>query len=161
MSRPCLVCTSEHVVEINSMLAVGHGPHFIAKQHPEWASAYAIKRHMDAQHHHKVLGEEQADSREQLNEWIRRADTMWKLADEKHDLVRMDKAATLAAKFMELRMRRDGELVTDSARREREVQKGLEKLENSDGQVPLETLDKIMRTVDIRHLTVIPKDEEN
>jgi hypothetical protein len=153
MSRPCRICISEHVVQIDSLLALGHGPHAISRAHPDWPSAYAIERHRRAEHHLKVMDDVKGDSTAELDKWLTRADALYLLAEEKHDVVKMNTAVTMAAKFLEMKMRRSGELLTDSARREMEVKRG--KAEVPDQGIPLQTLDQIMRSVSIKKLEVV------
>src|SRR6266478_4823695 len=123
MSRPCLACVSEHTATINEMLCRGKGATAISREIDGAVSAEGISRHKTSNHHQKgSIESKKADSTDELNAWISRADKMYALADEKHDLTRMDKALTMAAKFLELRMKRDGELLTDNQRRQKEVQ---------------------------------------
>jgi len=153
MSRPCRVCVHSAVVKIDGLLCQGLSPYAIAPMFSgSGLSPYSIDRHRKSSHHLKKVEETKANSTEELNEWIRRADSMWRLAEEKRELPRMDKAATLAAKFMELRMKRDGELLTDSQIRQQDVRRGKEALPDDD-RVPLEVLDRILNSVEGRKVT--------
>jgi hypothetical protein len=153
MSRPCRVCIHEKVGEIDSLLSQGWSPYQISPKFNNQPSPYAITRHLKAEHHLKKIDlAPKGDSTEALEQWIKRADDLYTFAEEKHDIVKMNSAVAMSAKFMELLMKKRGELLTDSARREQEVKRGKEALPDDD-RVPLDVLDRILNSVEGRKVT--------
>jgi hypothetical protein len=160
MSRPCKICTSEFVNQIDAALALGHGPHSISRAHPDWPSAYAIERHRRAGHHLKVLTPSKKSNAEK-HLTICAEDAFQDYQDLKAQKSSRKERQEARKEVRELYTsvgQFTGELKNANERIEEAVKKGKQQADANVG-IPLSALDTIMRTADIRQLKVIPRDD--
>ena len=132
-------------MKINSMISRGRGPTEIAREVGGVVSAEAIHRHKTAGHQFKRPSDAQGDSTAELDKWLARAETLWIAAEKKKDIAKMSAAMMMAHKFTELRMKKLGEILTDSARREKEAKEG--KKDQGAQPLSIEFLDQLVNKV--------------